>query len=492
MPHHGLAVLLALACLALPSSAFAQDKKPLRCGTDFEGGVPYFFGQKDDPNKRIGFEVDLLAALSKQLRRPIEYKHAQFDSLLDTLRVRDIDIALNGLEITPQNRTKARFTRPYYVYKQQLIARSDDDRFSTLDDCKQKKLVLGTLSGSAAARLLEFEKVEFKPYDDQEGPFKDLKNGRIDGVLIDLPIAIYYAVPDDAITHRKKDYPGLKLVGKGFAEGYYGVAVHLDDEDLAKQLDDALAKVIESGELKDILTKWHLWSPDQERLSGPIELDEQEALSITFSQFFPLLLQGAGVTVFITIASMALAILLGLGLATARLYGPAPLRWLSVGYIEFFRGIPILLLLYFIYFGLPELAGIKLHPIVAAILGFGLNYAAYEAEIYRAGITSVPVGQWEAAISLGMSPWLTFRRIVFPQAIRTIMPPMTNDLIALFKDTSIVSVISVVELSKQYQTLTKNYGGFLQIGLTTAALYLVMSVPLGYFSRWLEQRWGGK
>ncbi len=433
-----------------------------------------------------------MASLSKHLGRPISHQHSQFDSLLDTLQLGDIDFAMNGLEITPHNLKKARFTRPYYIYKQQLVARVDDDRFTTLEDCKDKKLVLGTLSGSAAARLMDEKEIEYKPYDDQEGPFKDLVNGRIDGVLIDLPIAIYYAVQDNAITHRKKDYPGLKLVGQGFAEGYYGIAVKSDNDELAKQLDEALGKIIASGELKEILTKWHLWSPDQYRLYTPIRLDEQEALSIGFRQYFPLLLYGAGVTVFITIASMALAILLGLGLATARLYGPAPLRWFATTYIEFFRGIPILLLLYFIYFGLPELAGIKLHPLVASVLAFGLNYAAYEAEIYRAGILSVPVGQWEASISLGMSPWLTFHRIVFPQAVRTIMPPMTNDLIALFKDTSIVSVISVVELSKQYQILTKSYGGFLQIGLTTAALYLVMSVPLGYFSRWLEQRWGGK
>jgi polar amino acid transport system substrate-binding protein len=136
--------------------------------------------------------------------------------------------------------------------------------------------------------------------------------------------------------------------------------------------------------------------------------------------------------------------------------------------------------------------GIKLDPLHAAIIGFGLNYAAYEAEIYRNGIQSIPIGQWEAAASLGMSPFLTFRRIVFPQSIRVILPPMTNDFIALFKDTSIVSVVSVIELSKEYQILTKTYGGFLQIGLMTAGLYLVMSVPLGYLSRHLEKRWGVK
>src|SRR5437763_4414875 len=124
-----------------------------------------------------------------------------------------------------------------------------------------------------------------------------------------------------------------------------------------------------------------------------------------------------------------------------------------------------------------------------AILGFGLNYAAYEAEIYRAGISSIPAGQWEAAASLGMSTPLAFRRVILPQAIRVILPPMTNDLVALFKDTSVVSIIAVAELSKEYQMLTKSGGGYLEIGLVTAALYLVMSVPLGYLSRYLEARW---
>jgi polar amino acid transport system substrate-binding protein len=189
---------------------------------------------------------------------------------------------------------------------------------------------------------------------------------------------------------------------------------------------------------------------------------------------------------------MALAVALGLPIAVTRLYGPLPLRWLAIGYVEFFRGIPVLLLLYFLYFALPGIIGVKLDPFTAAVLGFGLNYAAYEAEIYRGGIQSIPVGQWEAGASLVMSPILTFRRIILPQSIRVILPPMTNDFIALFKDTSVVSIISVIELSKQYQILTKSYGDYLKIGLTTAALYLVMSVPLGYLSRYLEKRWGAK
>jgi polar amino acid transport system substrate-binding protein len=135
-------------------------------------------------------------------------------------------------------------------------------------------------------------------------------------------------------------------------------------------------------------------------------------------------------------------------------------------------------------------SSLRLQPLQAAILGLGLNYAAYETEIYRAGIASVPYGQWEAAASLGMTGWLAFRRIILPQAIRTILPPMTSDFVALFKDTSIVSTIAVVELSKQYQILSKSSMKYLEIGLLTAALYLVMSVPLGFLSRRLERLWG--
>jgi polar amino acid transport system substrate-binding protein len=220
----------------------------------------------------------------------------------------------------------------------------------------------------------------------------------------------------------------------------------------------------------------------------------------SFEGYFLDLLQGAGFTVLISVASMVLAIALGLVIALSRLYGPAPLRWLALLYVEFFRGIPVLLLLYFLYFVLPEIArlyafpvSLKLTALQAAILGFGLNYAAYEAEIYRAGISAIPIGQWEAAASLGMGSGLTFRRIILPQAMRTILPPMTNDFVALFKDTSVASIITVQELNKRYQILVNdasNYPVFLEIALLTAALYLIMSVPLGYLARYLEERWG--
>jgi polar amino acid transport system substrate-binding protein len=163
--------------------------------------------------------------------------------------------------------------------------------------------------------------------------------------------------------------------------------------------------------------------------------------------------------------------------------------------VEFFRGIPVLLLLFFLYFGLPAIAessglniSLALSPFVAATLGLGLNYAAYEAETFRAAIQSVPQGQWEAAASLGMGKTLTFRRIIFPQAMRLALPTTTNDLVALFKDTSIASVVALVELNKQYQILAKSSLKFVELGLITALLYLALSVPLGRLARALEKK----
>jgi polar amino acid transport system substrate-binding protein len=171
---------------------------------------------------------------------------------------------------------------------------------------------------------------------------------------------------------------------------------------------------------------------------------------------------------------------------------------LAVAYVEFFRGVPLLLLLFFLYFGLPSvlasigLAGIGewITPFGAAWLGLGLTYAAYEAEIQRSAIQSIPQGQWEAAAALGMTRGLTFRRIILPQAVRIALPPTTSDLVALFKDTSVASAITLLELNKQYQILAKSSLKFVEIGIITAILYLLLSLPLGLASRALERRLG--
>jgi polar amino acid transport system substrate-binding protein len=478
------ALVIAFAALRSPTSG-----TDLLWAADAEGGAPYIYKDPANPNSNKGFEVDIAAALARELGLPVHFKQYDYNSLFIGLQRGDFDFAMNGLEITPDRRQLVLFTRPYYVYKLQFVTRADDGRFRSLRDCEGKRNVsVGTLEDTAALRLLDKLAIGRKIYTDQVGPYRDLALGRIDGVLLDLPIALYFAAND----------PKLKFTGDPIEPGYYAIAVKRSNQALVDRLDGALERMSASGELRRICEKWHLWNEDQAALLNwkKQTLAEELGQGTTFSKYFPKLLEGAGLTVFVSCASMGLAVMLGLPIALIRLYGPAPLRWLALIYVEFFRGIPVLLLLYFLYFGLPSVAealhlGITLNlgPLQAAILGLGLNYAAYESEIYRTGIGSMPVGQWEAAASLGMPPALTFRRIILPQAIRIILPPMTNDFVGLFKDTSIISILAVEELTKQYQEISKASLNYLETGLLTAGLYLVMSVPLGYLSRHLEKRW---
>jgi polar amino acid transport system substrate-binding protein len=163
------------------------------------------------------------------------------------------------------------------------------------------------------------------------------------------------------------------------------------------------------------------------------------------------------------------------------------LRWLARAYIEIMRGTPLLIQLFMIYYGLPEI-GIRLNAFFAGILGLGLNYAASEAENYRAGIESIPHGQTEAAEALGLSRWQTLRHIILPQAFRIVIPPMTNDFIAMFKDSSIVSVITMVELTKMYGMLAMSTYDYIGLGLMTAGIYFALSYPASLGANWLERR----
>src|SRR5262249_36009013 len=170
----------------------------------------------------------------------------------------------------------------------------------------------------------------------------------------------------------------------------------------------------------------------------------------------------------------------------ARRYGGATLRTLAAVYVEVLRGTPVLLQLYVLYYGLA--AVLPLDAFTAAVVGLGLNYAAYESELYRAGLDAVPVGQTEAALALGMPRGLTLRRIVLPQALRVALPGVANDFIALLKDSSLVSVITVVELTKQMTITAVDVRGWLGPGLLCAALYLGLSYPLSRFARRLERQ----
>jgi polar amino acid transport system substrate-binding protein len=195
------------------------------------------------------------------------------------------------------------------------------------------------------------------------------------------------------------------------------------------------------------------------------------------------------VTLAVSLAAMALAVVLGVSLAIGRVYGPRPVRWIAAVYVEFFRGTPLLVQLVMVYFGLPEL-GLTLHPFVAGWLALGLNYAAAEAENYRAGLASVPAGQLDAARALGLGTGQALRHVIGPQAFRVAIPPATNDFIALLKDSSLISVVTLTELTKTYTSLASSMRDHLGLGVVVALWYLALSLPFAHLSRLVEKRLG--
>ena len=251
----GAATMVLVVLGVAPRQIAAQEA--LRWGADEEGGAPYIFKDPRNPQRNLGFEVDLKDALARELGRPIHFKQYEFNSLFSGLERGDFDFAMNGLEITADRKAKALFTRPYYVYRLQFVTRVNDQRFHVLQDCAGRKdIKIGTLEDTAAERLLDRLHIPKKIYSGQVEPYSDLALGRLDGVLLDLPIALYYA----------RDEARFRFAGPAIEPGYYAIAVNLHNEALVAQLNAALDRLFQSGEMRRIDEKWKLWNDDQQEL----------------------------------------------------------------------------------------------------------------------------------------------------------------------------------------------------------------------------------
>jgi polar amino acid transport system substrate-binding protein len=468
---------LAVACERAPADdALAQMRArgTLRWGGDVQGGEPYVF--QDGADALAGFEVEIADSLARRLGLRAEFVQNDWQNLIPSLERGDFDLAMNGVEVTPARRARVAFTRPYYAFTETLVVRREQAGVRGLEDLRGARV--GTLAGSLALDLLrEAPGVEPVLYEGVEEPYIDLERGRLDGVLLDNIIADRYGLPR----------PALRQAGS-LGEGVYAIAVRPDAQDVLGAVDAALAAMIAEGELRGILERWQLWDERQGTLAAAAGagLPQAAGQGGLTTAHLALFLRGTAFTVVISLLAMALAIAGGLALSIARRYGGTALRGAATAYVEVLRGTPVLLQLYVLYYGL---AGVlTLDAFTAAVLGLGLNYAAYESELYRAGMNAVPIGQSEAALALGMSRGLTLRRIVLPQALRVALPGMANDFIALLKDSSLVSVITVVELTKQMTITAVDVRGWLAPGLLCAAIYLALSYPLSRLARRLERR----
>jgi polar amino acid transport system substrate-binding protein len=445
----------------------------LRWGGDVQGGEPYVF--QDPARGLVGFEVEVADALARRLGVRAEFVQNDWQTLLPSLERGDFDIAMNGIEVTAARRGRVAFTRPYYAFTETLVVRRGDTAVRGLEDLRGARV--GTLDGSLALDLLAAAPgIDIVRYEGVEEPYLDLEQGRLAAVVLDNIIAARYGLPR----------PTLREVGS-VGEGVYAIAVRPEDAALLAAVDGALAAMMGDGELRAILERWGLWDGRQPALAaaGPIVPASRGRVTLTLAHL-PLFLRGAGFTVVISALAMAIAIAGGLVLSLARRYGGALARGVAATYVEVLRGTPVLLQLYVLYYGLAPV--LTLDAFTAAVVGLGLNYAAYESELYRAGLDAVPAGQTEAALALGMSRGLALRRIILPQAVRVALPGVANDFIALLKDSSLVSVITVVELTKQMTITAVDVRGWLAPGILCAALYLAMSYPLSRLARRLERR----
>jgi polar amino acid transport system substrate-binding protein len=311
---------------------------------------------------------------------------------------------------------------------------------------------------------------------------------------MDFPIAVYYAQPDRE----------LQFTGAPVGRIEYGIAVKKgSNPQLLADINSGISQMMQDGEMRKILDKWALWTPMMAQLTGDSRAMQAQpdaynhfvestqpagwqAQIERYMRFLPQLGMAALMTMQLSILAMVLAVALGATLALCRVYGGTFLDRLAQVYIECVRGTPLLIQVLFIYYGLPKV-GLQLDPFVAGVLALGLNYAAYEAENYRSGLLSVPRHQIEAAIALNMTERQSLRHVVIPQAARIVLPPTTNDFISLIKDSSLVSVISLVELPKTYEMISTPYYDYFGTGLLVAGVYLLLGLPFVRLAKWAER-----
>lgn len=487
--------LVAVALLLFAAPAFAQEKKPLRWGTDPTGGAPYIYD-----NNTKGFEVELAAFLAEELGRTSEPVANEWNKLPEFLGRGNVDLVLNGYEYLDQYRQQA--SRPYFIYRLALVVNAGDANTASWEDLRKRdaggRKRVGVLTGSAAMRYLQKafgDDIDLQVYDDVANTFDLVATGQLHATVQDTPAAAFYV---------KADSTRLRVLDDTRAEGFYVALTRPEDAELRKQLDDALRKGIRDGTLERIYRKYGIWSSDQERLGywadrswgeegGAVEQAESAAGPIDWPNALTLLLQAAGVTVLLAVCAMPVATLLGLIVAAGRLYGPRWLDWLLTVYVEVLRGTPLLLQLWVLFYLLPRLIPAlgQVNPILIGILGLALNYSASETEHFRGAFLNLARGQLEAALAIGMSRWRAIRVVLAPQAVRAAVPSVTNDFVALFKDTAVCSVIAVMELTKQYNVLYNNHRDhILSLAALTALLYLLMSYPLSVIARRLEKFFG--
>jgi len=466
---------------------------------------PPFEVKKDD--QIVGFDVDVGTELARELGVKVRWINLEWAGVLGCLENGRADLVMAGVTITEERKTKGYlFSRPYFLSGQVIARRKGDMRIQKPEDLKDKKIsVQAETTGQFAVQKIGVPKDHMLKFDQIQDGLLDLRNGKSDAAVADLPTL-------QAIL--RKGYPEIELAGPVFVKENLGIVAWKTHPELTSQVNRALDAMMVDGRYAKFYQHWfeeplttalvaeldsvrHAGSPVPE-VKSSVATQPAGAAKVTGTAFtfrwdllkdaLPLLLQGAKLTLILTLLSLVFGVTGGLILALARLSPIVIFRPFAMVYVEIIRGTPLLMQIYVIYFVLPAV-GIGLSSFVSGVLALSLNAAAYTSEIFRAGIESIDSGQMEAAKSLGMDYRMAMSWVILPQTIRRVLPPLTNEAVALLKDSSLVSVVALSEVMRVGKEIATNSGSPTTVFLTVAVVYLVMTLPLTWVVRRLETKW---
>ena len=447
----------------------------LRIGTD--ATYPPFASAQG--GEFSGFDIDLARAVARELGVKPLFVNASFDGIFPALQNGSFDIVVSAVTITPERRAVLLFSDPYIDAGQLLAVRRDQSGIRGPADLSGKRVGV-QINTTAQFDMEKRAGVILSKYNTIDLALLDLQNSRLDAVVGDAPVLRYMT---------RLSFPELTTAGTQFTDEKLGIVLAPGSEDLRRAVNAALWKIEDSGEYARVYRQWFGDVPAA--AAGPATATADGARLFDpslVSRTWRFLIRGVWMTAVLAAIGLFLGLPIGLALALARVQ---PSRLLSVPagvYVEVVRGTPLLVQILFIYFVLPAF-GVNLPAFTSGIIALTLNSAAYLAEIFRAGIESIEAGQMEAARSLGMTYAQAMRRVILPQTFRRVLPPLTNEGIALLKDSSLVSVIGLTELARTGQELASRYAAPLTIWPLVALLYLLLTFPLTRVAQQLERRW---
>ncbi|MBD2774405.1 ABC transporter permease subunit [Iningainema sp. BLCCT55] len=441
-----------------------------------EPTFPPFEFQSGD-GKLQGFDIDLMNAIANAAGFEVRYQNMPFAGMIPALQARSIDAAVSAMTITEERAKTISFSRPYFKSGLGIVVGENQD-VSSFEGLRGKRIAV-QIGTTGANKVKELAGAVIRTFDDAPTALQELLNGNVDAVVHDQAVLLYGI--------KTGNLGGLKLVGQLLTQEYYGIPMPKNSPNLAL-INSGLTKVLGNGSYAQIYKKWFNSEPPALPEKLPFQQEgSQPGVSKIFSAItvilrsLPFLLQGALVTLQITALSVVLGLVGGSLLGIVRLSRVTPVRWAARGYVDFFRGTPLLVQIFMIYFGIPAIAQelgftFTFNRLAAAVIALSLNSAAYIGEIVRGGIQSIEVGQAEAAQSLGLSSTQTMRYVIFPQAFRRMLPPLSNEFISMLKDTSLVAVIGFEELFRKGQLIVaENYRAF-EIYAAVALVYLFLTL----------------